>query len=152
MADSAAGNIIQILASLPDFLRKPMMQGRVREFFTMSEENKRETIAMALEAAPGIGQDKLAVLVQTWLEVVSELEPAKRSELFGVYAGQVLARRASVQRLNFESLVGAFQSLGAEQQAAITDSLHETLFSLPKRQEIISLLPEQALRALKLRV
>ena len=75
---NAAGNIIQILANLPDFLRKPMMQGRLKEFFAMTEDNRRETIAMALAAAPSIDPAKLAVLVKTWLEIISEFDPEKK--------------------------------------------------------------------------
>ena len=37
----AAGNIIQILANLPDFLRKPMLQKRLTEFFDMAPAEKQ---------------------------------------------------------------------------------------------------------------
>ena len=147
----AAGNIIQILANLPDFLRKPMMQGRLKEFFAMTESDKRETISMALAAAPGIDPGKLAVLVKTWLEIISEFDPEKRSTLFRIYSQQVLSNPGSVQRLDFGPLTDTFNSLSERQQSSIVDSLHETLFSLPNRQAIMELIPEPALRALKLK-
>ncbi|MGI0038065.1 MAG: hypothetical protein ACRD99_06880, partial [Nitrososphaera sp.] len=139
--NNPAGNIIQILANLPDFLRKPMLQGRLKEFFAMSEENRRETIAMALAAAPTIDPAKLAVLVKTWLEIISDFEPERRSVLFSVYSQQVLANPESIQRLDFGSLTGIFTSLGDKQKQAITDSLHETIFSMPDRQAILKLIP-----------
>ena len=149
--NNAAGNIIQILANLPDFLRKPMMQGRLKEFFSMTEENKRETIAMALAAAPSIDPSKLSVLVKTWLEIISEFEPERRSTLFRIYSQQVIANPGALQRLDFGSLTRTFLSLGERQRQAITDSLHETLFSIPNRQDILRLIPEEAQRALRLK-
>jgi hypothetical protein len=148
--NNAAGNIIQILANLPDFLRKPMMQGRLKEFFAMTEENRRETIAMALAAAPSIDPAKLAVLVKTWLEVIAEFEPEKRSVLFKAYSQQVLSNPKPVEKLDFTSLTSTFNSLNDRQKEALVDSLHETLFTLPNRQAVISLIPEQTQRALKL--
>lgn len=149
--NSAAGNIIQILANLPDFLRKPMIQGRLKEFFSMTEEDKSETIAMALAAAPTIDPSKLAVLFKTWLEVISDFEPEKRSKLFGIYSKQVLANPTPLQKLDFESLTRTFLSIDEKQQHSISDSLHETLFAIPNRTEILKLIPEQTLRALKLK-
>jgi hypothetical protein len=149
---SSAGNIIQILANLPDFLRKPMIQGRLKEFFSMSEENRLETISMALAAAPTIDPGKLAILVKTWLEVISDFEPDKRSALFRVYSEQVLTNPGPLQKIDFVSLTQTFQSLDNNQQQAITDSLHETLFGIPNRNEILKLIPDQAQRALKLKI
>ena len=148
---NSAGNIIQILANLPDFLRKPMMQGRLKDFFAMTDQDRREMIAMALDAAPSIDPEKLAVLAKTWLELISEFDPEKRTILFNLYSRQVLANPGPIQKLNFGPLTDAFRSLSAKQQQAITDSLHETLFALPKRQSIIRLIPEQTLRALRLK-
>lgn len=149
--NKAAGNIIQILASLPDFLRKPMIQGRLKEFFSMTDENKRETIAMALAAAPTVEPSKLAVLFKTWLEVISDFEPEKRSVLFSVYSRQVLAAPASLQKLDFESLTRTYMSLDEKQRQAISDSLHESLFALPNPQDLLKLIPEQARSALRLK-
>lgn len=148
---NAAGNIIQILANLPDFLRKPMMQGRLKEFFAMPEEDRRETIRMALAAAPTIDPARLAVLVKTWLEIISDFEPERRSALFSVYSQQILANPGLIQRLDFRQLTGMFRSLDDRQKQAITDSLHETLFSMPNRQAILELIPEETRRALKLK-
>jgi hypothetical protein len=151
VSNSAAGNIIQILADLPDFLRKPMLKRRLGEFYSMSENDKRETIAMALSAAPAITPAKLAILVGTWLEVLAEFDAEKRAIMFSTYCRQVLADQKPVEKLDFQSLTDAFLSLGAKQKEAITDSLHEVLFSIPNRSEILRLLPEYSQRALKLK-
>lgn len=44
-----AGNIIIVLASLPDFLRKPILKKRLDEFFTLSAPDRLEIINNALE-------------------------------------------------------------------------------------------------------
>ena len=49
-----AGNIIINLASLPDFLRKPILKKRMIEFFSMSEPDKSEIVNNALDAGPTI--------------------------------------------------------------------------------------------------
>jgi hypothetical protein len=127
-----------------------MLQSRLKEFFSMTDEDKKETIAMALEAAPSIDPAKLAVIVKTWLEIISGFEPELRLALFGVYSQQVLASPGPLQKLDFASLTGTFMSLTERQRQSITDSLHEVLFAIPNRQEILKLIPEETKRALRL--
>ena len=49
-----AGNIIVVLANLPDFLRTPILKKRMVEFFAMSDPEKKQLINNALEAGPAI--------------------------------------------------------------------------------------------------
>jgi hypothetical protein len=146
----AAGNIIQILANLPDFLRKPMLQKRLREFFDMSEADRRETIALALSAAHTIDPAKLSVLVKTWLEVLAEFDANERSMIFGTYCRQILEQPESLQKLDFQSLTGTFMSLGERQKEILADTLKEVLLGLPRRKEVLALIPEHPKRALGL--
>jgi hypothetical protein len=144
---SAAGNIIQILANLPDFLRKPMLQSRLKEFYAMSDEDRRETISLALSAAPGIDPAKLSVLFKTWLEILSEFDAEKRAVMFQTYCRQILSNPHSIEKLDFRPLTATFLSLDQKQRERITDSLKEVLFSLPNRGEILKMVPEDSLKA-----
>ncbi len=54
-----AGNIIVNLASLPDFLRTPILKKRMTEFFSKNDEEKAEIIVKALNAGPTVF-DRLA--------------------------------------------------------------------------------------------
>lgn len=144
---NAAGNIIKILADLPDFLRKPMLQNRLREFYTMSDDGRRETISMALSAAPTIDQNKLSVLFRTWLEILSEFDADKRAIMFRTYCRQILENPRSLEKLDLGLLTAAFLSLDQKQRERITDSLHEVLFSFPNRSEILKMIPEESLKA-----
>ncbi len=149
---SAAGNIIQILANLPDFLRKPMLHSRLREFYAMNDEDKRETIRMALYAASTIDQSKLSVLFRTWLEVLSEFDSDKRIIMFQTYCRQILSNPDSLEKLDFKLLTSTFLSLDQKQQECITDSLHEVLLSFPNRNKMLKLVPEESLKAIGIKI
>lgn len=150
---AVAGNIIQILANLPDFLRKPVLQNRLKEFYSMSEHDRREAISMALAAAPTIEPAKLSILVKTWLEVLAEFDTGKRMTMFHAYCNQLLANPSSLEKLDFKSLTDTFLSLDDKQREKLIDSLHEVLFAFPRasQQQILQAVPEYALRALKMK-
>ena len=148
---NAAGNIIQILADLPDFLRKPMLQNRLKEFYEMNDDVKSETISMALSAVPTIDPNKLSVLFSTWLEVLSEFDAEKRGVMFQTYCKQILANPRSIVKLDFKSLTTAFLLLDQRQRELLTDSLHEVLLGLPNRNEILKVIPEYSLKAVGLK-
>jgi hypothetical protein len=146
----AAGNIIQILANLPDFLRKPMLQKRLTEFFDMADADQQETIALALSAAPTIDQNKLSVLVKTWLEVLAGFDSEKRTAIFSVYCTQIASKLDSIARLNFQALAGAFLSLGEKEREILSDSFKEVLLLIPARSRILGAIPEYPKRVLGL--
>ena len=147
----SAGNIIQILASLPDFLRKPMLQSRLKEFYAMSDTDKRETISMALSAAPTIDPNKLSVLFRTWLEILSEFDTEKRAIMFQTYCKQILENTRLIEKLDFRQLTATFLSLDQKQQERLTGSLQEVLLSFPNRYQILKLFPEDSLKAVGLK-
>jgi hypothetical protein len=149
--NNAAGNIIHILADLPDFLRKQMLQNRLKEFYEMSDEEKRETISMALSAAPTIDPNKLSTLFKTWLELLSEFDAEKRGLMFQIYCREILANPHSVIKLDFKSLTTAFVSLDQGQRERLTDSLHEVLLGLPNGSEILKMIPEYSLKTVGLK-
>jgi hypothetical protein len=148
---NVAGNIIQILADLPDFLRKPMLQNRLKEFYEMNDDEKRETISMALAAVPTIDPNKFSVLFSTWLEVLSEFDAEKRGVMFKMYCKQILANPRSIVKLDFKLLTTAFLLLDQRQRELLTDSLHEVLLGLPNRNEILKVIPEYSLKAVGLK-
>jgi hypothetical protein len=148
---NVAGNIIQILADLPDFLRKPMLQNRLKEFYEMNDDEKRETISMALAAVPTIDPNKFSVLFSTWLEVLSEFDAEKRGVMFKMYCKQILANPRSIVKLDFKLLTTTFLLLDQRQRELLTDSLHEVLLGLPNRNEILKVIPEYSLKAVGLK-
>ena len=85
-----AGNIIINLASLPDFLRKPILKKRMTEFFSMSESEKSEIINNALEAGPTIPFPNFSKLFKTWLEVLCVVSEESRHDMFSNYIKHVI--------------------------------------------------------------
>ncbi len=147
---NAAGNIIHILAELPDFLRKQMLRNRLKEFYGMSDEEKSEMINMALATVPTMDPSKLSILFKTWLELLSEFDAEKRVVILQTYCTQILANPYSIAKLDFNSLTTAFMSLDHVQRERLTDSLHEALLGLPNRSKILKMIPERSLKAVGL--
>lgn len=150
LTGAAAGNIIQILANLPDFLRKPMLQKRLNEFFDMPDADRQEIISLALSAAPTIEPAKLGVLVKTWLQVLAGLDADRRSLVFETYCRQIVLQPDSIRRMNLRALTDTFMSLDERQREILSDTLKEVLIGFPRRREILALVQPFAKSALGL--
>ena len=149
--NNTSSNILQILADLPDFLRKQMLQNRLKEFYEMHDEERSDLINMALVAAPKIDPDKLSILFRTWLELLSEFDAEKRGVMFQTYCRQILKKPCIIAKLDFESLTNAFVSLTQLQRERLTDSLHEVLLGLPNSNKMLKVIPEYSLKAVGLK-
>lgn len=128
-----------------------MLLNRLKEFYAMSDNDKRETINMALSAASTIDPNKLSALFRTWLEILSEFDTEKRAIMFQTYCKQILENTRLIEKLDFRSLTATFLSLDQKQQERLTDSLQEVLFSFPNRYEILKQVPEDSLKAVGLK-
>ena len=84
-----AGNIIVILANLPDFLRKPILKKRMSEFYSMSDQERNVLIQNALEAGPTIPFPNFSKLFKTWLEVLADETEERREILVSAYVNEV---------------------------------------------------------------
>ena len=111
-ADSRmAGNIVQILADLPEFLRKSMIRSRLLEFYSMADADKHVTISSSLEALSSLGSVKLQQLIKTWLEVLLEFQGPQITDLFRLYCEEILNHQPIVKNLDVECLIDVFLSL-----------------------------------------
>jgi len=146
-----AVNIIQILADLPYFLREPVLRKKLQEFYIYEESDKRETITNALNAASSIETKKLAVLVRSWMEVLSELDTDKILLMLTLYCDQILKDRSVLKNLNFDSVVQAFMTLDNVKKIKFIYCLKEAMFSVPNRYKIIEKLPISAREILEIR-
>ncbi len=147
----AAVSMIQILADLPEFLRKPMLQRRLSEFYAMNGQMQRDTVRLAPGAAPTIPAPKVATLVKTWLEVLAEFEPARRAVMFSLYCHEILLDPGAFKRLDLALLTDSYMSLPESKRRVISDSIHEVLLSMPAPRRIMDLAPERSLSALGLK-
>jgi hypothetical protein len=145
-----AGNIIKILADLPDFLRKSMLRSKLQEFYLMEEPDKHETISLALNAASTIEGSTLSVLMKTWMEVLSEFDGVRITNMIRIYCEEILMNPRAIENLNMESLIDGFCSIEDKQSEKLADCLKEVILSFPKRYELLKIIPEPALKILKI--
>ncbi|MGQ0639085.1 MAG: hypothetical protein ACT4N1_07040 [Nitrososphaerota archaeon] len=141
-----AGNIIVILSNLPEFLRKPILQKRLMEFFSMSSSDKAEIINNALAAGPTIPFDKFTKLFKTWLEVLSNLSEQHRTDMFVSYITEIIANPHKLVSFNLDGILEIFLSLTPDQKSTISNSIKKIVNDLgdDKKKRLSVIVPDRA--------
>ena len=141
-----AGNIIINLASLPDFLRKPILKKRMMEFFSMSESEKSEIVNNALEAGPTIPFPNFSKLFKTWLEVLCAISEENRYTMFSNYIKHIINSPQKIIAFNLDGILEIFLSLGQSNQEIISISIQNVVKSLDQdsKRKLVLLIPENA--------
>ena len=141
-----AGNIIINLASLPDFLRKPILKKRMTEFFSMSDSEKSEIINNALEAGPPIPFPNFSKLFKPWLEVLCTISEENRQMMFSNYIKQIVNSPQKIIAFNLDGILEIFLSLGQSNQEIISISIQNVIKGLDQdsKRKLILLIPENA--------
>jgi hypothetical protein len=143
-------NILQIVANLPEFLRKPIITKKLNEFYSLDESSKFETISMILRGSSSIESHKLYPLIKTWLEILTELESNQVTEIFRVYCEVLLINAICFKKLNIRPLVDAYLKLENKNKKKLSDCLKEVIFLFPNRTEISKAIPQLILEQLKI--
>ena len=141
-----AGNIIINLASLPDFLRKPILKKRIIEFFSMSDSEKSEIVNNALEAGPTIPFPNFSKLFKTWLEVLCAISEENRYTMFSNYIKHIINSPQKIIAFNLDGILEIFLSLGQSNQEIISISIQNVVKSLDQdsKRKLVLLIPENA--------
>ncbi len=141
-----AGNIIVNLASLPDFLRKPILKKRMIEFFSMSSPEKIEVINNALEAGPTIPFANFSKLFKTWLEILTSLDGQQRRELFEAYINEVLRSPQKLIMFNLDGIFEIFLTLDKDKRKIIAETIKTIILDLTpdNKKKIFLLIPNAA--------
>ena len=121
--ENFAGNIIVNLASLPDFLRSPILKKRMLEFFSMNEAEKTEIINNALEAGPTIPFTNFSKLFKTWLEVLCTVSEENRNDMFSNYFKQIIKNPQKIVIFNLDGIFGIFSSLEDSKKMILSKSI-----------------------------
>lgn len=153
MADSQiAGNIIQILAGLPEFLRKPMLKNRMNEFFALPDIEKKEIVTNALNAAPAIDFTILSNLIKTWIEVLCEFDEEERRKMFGAYVDVIIDSPDRLAKLNIEGLISLFNTIPENNKQLLSGSLRNLVQGLSedKKTKFLDAVPQNARTVLQL--
>jgi len=141
-----AGNLIIILAYLPDFLRKPILKKRMTEFFSMSEPEKSEIINTALDAGPTIPFPNFSKLFKTWLEVLCTVSEENRYAMFSNYIKHIINSPEKIIAFNLDGILEIFLSLEHSNQEIISISIQNVFKNLEQdsKRKLILLVPENA--------
>jgi hypothetical protein len=143
-----AGNIIINLASLPDFLRKPILKKRMTEFFSMSEPDKSEIINNALDAGPTIPFPNFSKLFKTWLEVLCTISEENRHDMFSNYIKHIVNSPQKIISFNLDGILEIFLSLEQTNQEIISASVQNVVKDLDddSKRKLLLVFPESAKR------
>lgn len=141
-----AGNIIVILANLPDFLRIPVLKKRMVEFFSMSDAEKMEIINNALEAGPTIPFPNFAKLFKTWLEILTTLPEEQRNGLFSGYINEVSKSPQKLIEFNLDGILEIFLTLKDEEKEILVQSIRKIIDELgvDDKRKLMLVIPDNA--------
>ena len=147
-----AGNIIVVLANLPDFLRTPILKKRMIEFFSMDEAEKIQLINNALEAGPTIPFPNFSKLFKTWLEILTVLPEDQRDGLFSGYINEISKYPQKIIAFNLDGILEIFLGLDDEKRRIISESVKKIIdgFENEKKRKLLVIIPDNAQKHLKL--
>ena len=141
-----AGNIIVNLASLPDFLRTPILKKRMTEFFSKNEDDKAEIIVNALNAGPTIPFSNFSKLFKTWLEVLATINNENREDMFSNYFKHILVSPEKIILFNLDAIFEIFLQVDKEKQKILISSIKTIFDRLDEgsKRKMILLIPDSA--------
>ena len=141
-----AGNIIVNLASLPDFLRTPILKKRMTEFFSKNDDEKTEIIVNALNAGPTIPFPNFSKLFKTWLEILATINNENREDMFVNYFKHILLSPEKIILFNLDAIFEIFLQLDNEKQQILISSIKTVFDRLDEKskRKMILLSPDSA--------
>jgi len=147
-----AGNIIVVLANLPEFLRTPILKKRMLEFFSMSELEKVEIISNALEAGPTIPYPSFSKLFKTWLEVLTSISEDQRTLMFSSYIKEITNAPQKLINFNLDGILEIFLSLDNSKKEILANSVKRIISQLEenRKRRLYLIIPENAKTHLRL--
>ena len=141
-----AGNIIVNLASLPDFLRTPILKKRMTEFFSKNQDDKSEIVVNALNAGPTIPFPNFSKLFKTWLEVLTTINNENREDMFSNYFRHILISPEKIILFNLDAIFEIFLQVDKEKQQILISSIKAIFDRLDEKskRKMILLTPDSA--------
>jgi hypothetical protein len=149
--ENFAGNIIVNLASLPDFLRNPILKKRMVEFFLLSEPERKEVINNALEAGPTIPFSSFSKLFKTWLKILTTLSEEQREGLFSAYIVEASQSPQKLITFNLDGILEIFLTLEENEKEIIASTIKKIINNLDEegKRKMMIVIPENAKKHLR---
>ncbi|MEK0353182.1 MAG: hypothetical protein QQN58_01805 [Nitrosopumilus sp.] len=151
VGENFAGNIIINLASLPDFLRNPILKKRMIEFFSLSEAERKEIINNALEAGPTIPFPNFSKLFKSWLKILTTLSEEQRTGLFSAYIIEVSQSPQKLINFHLDGILEIFLTLEKNEKEILANTIKKIINNLDevKKRKILIVIPDNAKKHLK---
>jgi len=151
VGENFAGNIIVNLASLPDFLRNPILKKRMMEFFSLSELDRKEVINNALEAGPTIPFPNFSKLFKTWLKILTTLTEEQREGLFSAYIVEISQSPQKLITFNLDGILEIFLTLDKNEKEILANTIKKIINSLDQdaKRKILVVIPDNARKHLR---
>ncbi|MCH7647487.1 MAG: hypothetical protein IIA83_02615 [Thaumarchaeota archaeon] len=144
--ENFAGNIIINLASLPDFLRNPILKKRMVEFFSLSEAERKEIINNALEAGPTIPFPNFSKLFKSWLKILTTLSEEQRIGLFSAYIIEVSQSPQKLINFHLDGILEIFLTLEKNEKEILANTIKKIINNLSEaeKRKILMVIPDNA--------
>jgi len=144
--ENFAGNIIINLASLPDFLRNPILKKRMVEFFLLSEPERKEIINNALEAGPTIPFPNFSKLFKSWLKILTTLSEEQRYGLFSAYIIEVSQSPQKLINFHLDGILEIFLTLEKNEKEILANTIKKIINNLSEteKRKILIVIPDNA--------
>jgi hypothetical protein len=136
-------NIIQILANLQDFLRKPIIKNKLSDFYNLKKDEQLEIIRLILNSIPTVNINLLEDLMITWFQVLSEFENVKTNYILGIYLEEISKRPELILKL-IRPVIRTIKRLEENNKEILRVCFIETLFNVSNRDTIVQILDKQA--------
>jgi len=149
--ENFAGNIIINLASLPDFLRNPILKKRMIEFFSLSEAEQKEIINNALEAGPTIPFPNFSKLFKSWLKILATLSEEQRNGLFSAYIIEVSQSPQKLITFHLDGILEIFLTLEDNEKEILSNTIKKIINNLGdvEKRKMLMIIPDNAKKHLK---
>jgi hypothetical protein len=146
VGENFAGNIIINLASLPDFLRNPILKKRMMEFFLLSEPERKEIINNALEAGPTIPFPNFSKLFKSWLKILTTLSEEQRYGLFSAYIIEISQSPQKLINFHLDGILEIFLTLEKNEKEILANTIKKIINNLSEaeKRKILIVIPDNA--------
>lgn len=144
-------NVIQILATLQEFLRKPIIKNKLIDFYRSEKTDQIEIIGLILTSIPSIDRNILEELMITWFGVLSQFDNIKISYILSIYLEEIFKKPELIPTL-VPSILKTAGSLDERNKEVLRVCFIEILFNSPVKDKIIKTFDKQTMDFLNIKM
>ena len=142
-------NVIEILANLQVFLRKPIIKNKLLDFYKLEKDDQIEIINLVLESIPNVDVSTFQELITSWFEVLSKFDNKKITYIMQIYLEEIVKRSDLISKL-IPPVNKAIKNMKEDEKEILRICFLETLFTINFQKEIIKNLDIASLDLLKI--